>query len=284
MGRIVVHLAQEAGFCFGVRRAIDLAKEAARTRGEVATDGDLVHNQRVLESLAAEGVRSLRAGESPSCPVLIRAHGVRTRERERLSAQAPQVIDATCPMVAAIKRQVDEAHAAGDLVLVVGLPLHPEAVGLKDDRERVRLLSRAADLEEPELASLLATEPRVSLFAQSTTLHPVFEEVAQALKNLRPDADVRNTICGPTTRRQKAVEALARTMPLVLVVGDPKSANTAHLVDAASRYTRAVRVEGPQELDPSWFAGITEVGVTAGASTPDEVIAAVVQAIENMGD
>jgi 4-hydroxy-3-methylbut-2-enyl diphosphate reductase len=282
MGRITVHLAEESGFCFGVRRAIDLSLRAAEKEGQVATDGDLVHNQHVLDTLRDKGVVSLTKGERPHCAVLIRAHGVTTHARQELIDIAPRVIDATCPMVATIKKQVDRANDTGALVLIVGKSGHPEAIGLKDDRDDVVIVDNAKFLDSDELKKRIVKASSVALFAQSTTLQSVFADCEKNLLALRPEALIKNTICSPTQKRQAAVEALAKTVPLVVVVGDPRSANTAHLVEMAERYTRAIRVEGPNELDEALFENISEVGVTAGASTPDDVIQAVISRIEQI--
>jgi len=282
MGRIKIHFAEAAGFCMGVRRAIETAEAEAAGSDAVFTYGELIHNQAALDALKTKGVGVVHDPAEAAGTIVIRAHGITTAERDALCRQAGRVVDATCTMVQHIKDEIDAAHAKGALVLVCGEPEHPEAIGLKDGREDVVVIREPLELRDPELKKRVERAEAVTLVAQSTQLIETFDAVALALAELRPDAAVHNTICGPTRKRQEALLTLAQTLPLIVVVGDAHSANTRHLVELARRHTRAERVSDASELDPEWFTGISEVGVSAGASTPDETIQKVVEGIEGL--
>jgi len=280
MSKIKVHLAEEAGFCFGVKNAIALAEAEANKGEAVSTLGDLVHNQDVMNDLKAKKISSITLDDELSGTVLIRAHGVTSKVKEHVAKLAPKMVDATCPMVKAIKQQVDASFSDGALVLLFGHAKHPEAIGIKDGREHVVVISGVEEIAKQELVKKIKNAKSVSLFSQSTMFVEGFVELEKSLLKLRPDAHIRNTICAPTRKRQSCVIELAKKLPLIIVVGDPKSANTGHLLELASNYTKAERVLDAVELKAEWFDGIAEVGVTAGASTPDHAIRAVINAIE----
>lgn len=278
---IKVHLAEEAGFCFGVEKAIELAKREARV-GEVCTFGELVHNQDVVAELEDLGIRAGGLDETGDQTVLIRAHGISTADRQALIARSGKVVDATCPMVLGIKAKIDAAVKQGSLVILFGRQRHPEAIGLKDDRDRVVVIEEASALDANELRERISTADSVTLVAQSTMPIDEFNEIETRLLDLRSDAELHRTICSPTRKRQQAVLELARKLPLVIVVGDAKSSNTDHLLKLASQYCRAERVMAADELRAEWFEGIAEVGLSAGASTPRSAIESVAKAIEDI--
>jgi len=240
----------------------------------------LVHNQDVMNDLKAKNISSITLDDELSGTVLIRAHGVTSKVKRHVAKLAPKMVDATCPMVKAIKKQVDASFDDGDLVLLFGHAKHPEAIGIKDGRERVVVISGVEEIAKPELVKKITNAESVSLFSQSTMFVDGFIEVEKSLLKLRPDAYVKNTICAPTRKRQSCVIELAKRLPLIIVVGDPKSANTGHLLELAGNFTKAERVLDAIELKKEWFDGLDEVGVTAGASTPDHAIRAVISAIE----
>lgn len=281
MGKIKIHMAEEAGFCFGVKNAIKHALEEAQAGDRVFTLGDLVHNQNVMNSLELQGISSVSLEDAFTGTVLIRAHGVTGKVKQEVKARATKMVDATCPMVKTIKKQVDESYNNGALVILFGHEKHPEAIGIKDDREDVVVISDAQDLEHEELKKRITTAKAVSLFSQSTMFVEGFHNIEACLFKIRPDAFIKNTICSPTRKRQTSVVELAKRLPLIIVVGDEKSANTNHLLELALKHTSAKRVLNASELDPKWFDDIHEVGVTAGASTPDEAINEVINKIES---
>ncbi len=278
MGRIRVRIAEEAGFCFGVLRAIELARQQRAMGRPVYLYGNLVHNQRVIKLLEEEGILSDLPDGSLSGSVILRAHGVTSTEKDALSARSEHIIDATCPMVQTIKQKMDHALSQGGRVLLFGKAEHPEAQGLKDNRDEIEIVQYPSDINA--LKTWITESASISLFSQSTMMLSDFDEITRKLVEIRPDAVIRNTICDSSRKRQQALIELAKQVPLVLVVGDETSSNCNSLVDLASQITQVQRVSCLAEIDVGWFEDLSEIGLTGSASTPPELIREVAEAIE----
>lgn len=267
--------AKTAGFCFGVRRAVELAESAARDAGgaPVFTDGPLIHNGHEVARLAAMGVRE--AGSAEEIPagatLLVRAHGVPPERRASFEGRGLKTIDGTCPHVLRIQETVRAAADARRAVWILGDEGHAEVVGLLGHAG-----GAGTAISGPEAAAALPDPGKpVSLVAQSTQPEALFKATAAAVLARFPDAEIRETICGATRARQGELSSLAEKCDAIVVVGSPASANTRRLAELASRLCPAFVADGPDDLDPAAFAGFSAVGLTAGASTPDSVIAAV---------
>ncbi|MEZ6197558.1 MAG: 4-hydroxy-3-methylbut-2-enyl diphosphate reductase [Planctomycetota bacterium] len=272
--------AEAMGFCFGVRDAL-AATRSITDPGEVTIHGELVHNPTVAEELRRRGFASTEEDRRavPETPaVLVTAHGISQRERRRLEAAGKRIVDTTCPLVTRAHDAAVALAAEGRLVLVVGKPGHVEVEGLTGD------LSAFAVLRGPEDARDFGAG-RLGLVAQTTTPPALFADTAARVRELNPDADLAivDTVCQPTRRRKEALAALTREADLVIVVGGPNSNNTARLAQTCREAgVPAHHVGGPADLDPGWFVGIGTVGLTAGTSTPDEVIEAVHRELERL--
>lgn len=265
--------ARSAGFCPGVRRAVDAAAAFAREAGgePVWTDGPLIHNSREVARLASLGVRTCAdpAALPPGSRLLVRAHGIPPARRAWLGSLPVVLRDATCPKVTYIQKLCAEAAAEGRAVLILGDPDHAEVVGLLGHAgARGRVVTGPADV-----AALPDPGAPVALFSQSTQEPALFEETAAAVRGRWPDALVRNTVCGATRARQGELAALAAACGAIVVVGSPESANTQRLAALASRLRPTVVADRAEALDPADFAGVETAGLTAGASTPDDLIA-----------
>jgi 4-hydroxy-3-methylbut-2-enyl diphosphate reductase len=279
---MLVRMAEHLGMCFGVRDAIDLALGLAR-QGPLTILGDLVHNPDVVAAMDAAGATRVRQLEEVQTPaVLLTAHGTADRVKLRLREEGKEVHDATCPLVTrvhvAIRRLVDD----GRHPVVVGQPEHVEVRGLVGDLDEFTIIQNEADLDQ--LGERLR-RPGVRLGVVAQTTQPL-ERVLQLVEALRrryPDADVRflDTVCQPTKDRQTALRRLAAGADIVIVVGGPDSNNSRKLVELAQSLGRpAHRVARAAELRPEWFVGHEVVGLTAGTSTPDDVIAEVREWLE----
>lgn len=277
-----VKLARTAGFCFGVRRAVEKALEAANRReGKILTLGPLIHNPQVLALLAERGVEAVASVDrvAGDQTVIIRAHGVPPETREQLEAKAGRVINATCPRVVRvqklIKRHTDQGHQA----IIVGDADHAEVQGLYGcaPEGRAVVINSAAEVGElPDYGSVL-------LAAQTTQNEKVFEEIAAAVQARWPEAVIHNTICNATHRRQAEAVNLARQADCVIVVGGSFSANTQRLVEVAVQAgAEAWAVETEDELDLDRLKNYRTIGVTAGASTPNWLIRKIVEAIRSV--
>jgi 4-hydroxy-3-methylbut-2-enyl diphosphate reductase len=276
-----VVLAQHAGFCWGVRRVVKLAERCvADAQTPVYTYGPLIHNAAVTDRLAQAGVRVIPpdadaatlARIEPGAVVIIRAHGVPPAELVRLRSAGLEIVNGTCPHVEKIQQAVARAHAAGRTVLIAGDPGHAEVVGLMAFCEpRGFVISTAA-----ELPTLDATTP-VTLVAQSTLDAATFSALSTAVAACFQDLEINDTRCDATARTQAEAYDLCRDVDMMVVIGGRHSANTNRLAQICrERGTRTLHVERAEELTPSAFSGYTRVGVTAGSSTPDWLIAEIV--------
>lgn len=277
-GREVV-VARHAGYCYGVERALRLTDAALRRAGgRVATLGPLIHNPGVVARLRARGVEVVeRVEDLADGTLVLRTHGVPPEVVARARDRGLDVVDATCPFVAVAQRRAAELRGAGYEVVILGEPDHPEVVSLQAVAGEGATV--AADAAALPLAALRGR--RVGLVVQTTQTRANLSAVAAALAPVARELLVANTICDATERRQQAAEELAGEVDAVVVVGGRDSANTARLAQLCrDRQPRTWHVESAAELDPAWFRGARRIGVTAGASTPDEEIEAVVAALK----
>lgn len=267
--------ARHAGACYGVQRALDLAAEAAERESDgVVTFGPLIHNPTVVADLAARGAQAVDALEDAAGKVVvIRSHGALPADRRALEARAKAVVDATCPHVARAQMAAAELARRGCHVLVVGEAGHPEVESLvayaQEAGAAVDVVADAACLPE-RLA-----DP-VGVVVQTTQMREGLDAVVAALEDCGLSPEVKNTICSATRQRQRAASELASQVDAMVVIGGRNSSNTTRLAEiCAARCPRTFHVESAGELDPTALAGCAAVGVTAGASTPEDQIAAV---------
>jgi len=262
-------LATSAGFCMGVRRAVDLALEASEGRGlAISTYGPLVHNPQVISLLDERGVRCERDIDNiTEGRVILRSHGISPQEERVLADRDLDLVDATCPKVKRVQRIIREYADKGCTVVILGDPDHPEVralVGYSD--------GKAVVVSGPDRIPDLDVSRPMCLVAQTTQHEAVFEQVSRELAARNPDVKVFHTICASTETRQREVAELARTVDLLIVIGGRESGNTRRLTQIGSALVRTVQIESERELDDLDFEGVQRVGVTAGASTPTWVI------------
>ena len=280
-----VRLARTAGFCMGVRRAMELAlAEAHEHPAELCTYGPLIHNPQVLELLRSKGVQVLReippAGSRSGGTVIIRAHGVPPQAKARLQqAGFARVVDGTCPRVVKVQAIIGQAARRGAMVVIVGDADHAEVVGLMG-----HAAGRGVVVSHPdEVPGLLPDRGQVVVVAQTTQSQELFARVVAALQARYPRVQVHDTICEATHSRQDEVLRLAAEVDGVVVVGGRQSGNTKRLAQLASQGGRpAFLVETEADLDRAALARLGAVAVTAGASTPNWMIKKVVREIDTI--
>ncbi|MCL4501247.1 MAG: 4-hydroxy-3-methylbut-2-enyl diphosphate reductase, partial [Deltaproteobacteria bacterium] len=274
-----VVLARTAGFCIGVKRALEMVLKAINeNQTKIYTYGPLIHNPQVLELLKERGISVLQPRQQPAEGlVVIRAHGIPPQERRQLEGQAAMIIDATCPRVAKVQAIIRRWAAMGHATLIVGDADHPEVEGLLGYTEnRGYVVVSAADVAAlPELGTPIVV-------AQTTQSESLFEARVAEIKARFPGARIFNTICDATASRQAEVQELARVAEALVVVGGRNSGNTQRLVEI-SRATGipTYHVETEQELDLEEMSHYHTVGVTAGASTPHWLISNVVSTLKH---
>ncbi len=269
------------GFCFGVKRAIDILEKVARERGGVETLEAVVHNQQVLQRLAGEGIRLARGVDDiQGDTVAIGAHGVNPQLEKELRARRINIINTTCPFVHRAQVAARRLARSGFFVIIYGDADHAEVrgvLGWADGRG-------VAALDEGFIATLDHLPRRLGILSQTTQVPARFTEFVKKLIDsaLTKDSELRviDTICHDIRQRQAAALELANRVDLMLVVGGHTSANTSRLAGLCSTATKTYLVETAEEIQPSWFHGRSYIGITAGASTAEETIDDVLMRLE----
>jgi len=273
-----VYVADKAGFCFGVKRAIKTAFEAA-AKGKVYCLGPLIHNPQEVERLRQAGVQvvedfsSLNSGDH----LIIRSHGVPPQVLEQARGMGLRIIDLTCPFVGKAQRDAEALHKDGYQVVVVGEKKHPEVQSILGYAGNNGIV-----VETAEDVAGMKFKNRVGVVAQTTQSYSNFSEIVLKLLRLSKELKVFNTICNSTKERQEAAHDLAGRVDVMLVVGGRNSANTSRLVSVCRQEGKPTyHIEVADEIQAQWLNGVADVGVTAGASTPDWVVEAVLEKLKS---
>jgi (E)-4-hydroxy-3-methyl-but-2-enyl pyrophosphate reductase len=272
-------VAETAGFCWGVRRALDQAVDLAKkTDGPVQTFGPLIHNAQVLEELTEQNIHAVEHfSDIRGGTVLVRAHGVRPEVFDQLRTTGADVYDATCPLVRKVQKIISKYGNDGYDVVVVGDDHHAEVVGLRGYTP-----NRCFVVAHEQEAESLPQFDRVCVVSQTTQNDDTFARTVEVIKRKARVIRSTNTVCEPTRDHQRETIDLARHVDLMVVVGGRHSANTCRLADlAAQQGARVLHIETEAELHKSDFADCAAVGVTAGASTPEWMINRVVEKLES---
>ncbi|MCR5833614.1 MAG: 4-hydroxy-3-methylbut-2-enyl diphosphate reductase [Selenomonadaceae bacterium] len=261
-----VILSQYLGFCYGVKRAIKIAKEHAD--GKSCTLGPIIHNPQMVERLKAEGVGSVEdltaMGEGT---IIIRSHGVGPQVYEEAKARGLNIVDATCPHVKKAQLSAKELAEDGRQVVIIGEKNHPEVKSIFEWSNR-----RAIILETEDEAKNFAPCQKLGVVSQTTVSGENFIKIVKQLLNKSHDIRILRTICTATDQRQSAALDLASKVDVMLVIGGRNSANTTRLAQLCEEKCRTYHIETAEEISPEWFNKVKKIGITAGASTPDWII------------
>ncbi|MBI2836669.1 MAG: 4-hydroxy-3-methylbut-2-enyl diphosphate reductase [Chloroflexi bacterium] len=277
-----VEKAAGIGFCYGVRRCIEILEKAAQEHGRIDSLGAPVHNQQVLDRLAQNGVQIADTVDEVSGDIAaISAHGVGPQVEAELRRKSRQVINTTCPFVHRAQLAARRLARAEFFVIVYGETEHPEVKGILGWANNQGL----ATMDET-LARETKLPRRLGILSQTTQILPHFTGFAKAMIDLAlvKDGEIRviDTICHDIRSRQKSTIDLAGRVDAMVVVGSSSSANTRHLVDYCSAVKKTYLVQSAGEIQSDWFKGCQHIGVTSGASTPDETIDEVVKRLETI--
>ena len=274
MSKIEVILAKSAGFCFGVHRAVDTVYE--RTDKEnVYTYGPIIHNEEVVKDLESKGVRAISdvdeiEGMNDNATVIIRSHGVSKNVYDSIKAKKYEIVDATCPFVLKIHRIVEEESAKGKQIIIIGNEKHPEVEGIMGwSHSPVFVI----DTVEKAKNMQLDNKKEVVIVSQTTFNYNKFKELVEILEKKSYDVSVLNTICNATKERQTEARSIAETVDAMIVIGDKHSSNTQKLFEIcrkACNNTYYIQTLG--DLDLNQLGSVETVGITAGASTPNNII------------
>lgn len=300
MGKRIV-LADPRGFCAGVDRAILTVRTILKSADTPRADGlppvyvrrQIVHNKHVVEDLAAQGavfVQELAeipdAAAEAGIPIVFSAHGVSPAVKTEAAARGMHVVDATCPLVSKVHREVLRFVKEGYEIIYIGHKGHDEAVGVVEESpEHVHLIEHASDVDsldfQPDTKLVLLTQTTLSVDETAGTI--------TALKARFPWLEMppNSDICYATSNRQAAVKLVAQQSDCVVIVGSANSSNSVRLMEVAQEGLgergKAYRVDDASELDPAWFEGLESVGISSGASVPDELVSGVIDALQNLG-
>ena len=270
-----VTVAQSAGFCFGVSRAVELVEQAAQAGKRVVTLGPIIHNRHVVEKFSSMGIRVIETPEeaAPGETVIIRSHGVARDICRRLEARGVEVIDATCPFVKRIHGIVSRAEEEGRLPVIIGTPTHPEVEGIAGWCGDCRVFRDAEELEKWVRECEIPRDLAICMVSQTTSTESLWKLCGEFAKKQFTNLKIFDTICKATEYRQSEAAQLSQKSQAMVVVGDPKSSNTGRLAMICREHCdRVFQVDCAADLNPADFRGVTDVGITAGASTPAWII------------
>ncbi len=273
-------LAPEAGFCFGVKRALDIAlKTAKESTGPIYTLGPLIHNPQVVEQLGSQGIKVAEdLGDIEEGTLVIRSHGVAPNVLDEAAARGLRVIDATCPFVKKAQELAKKMQQEGRLVVVVGDKKHPEVAGIIGWTG-----NQGYVVEDPAEAGNLETDKPIGVVCQTTQPEQNLAEIVRVLEKKGNDLEAHNTICHATRERQDSAIKVAEAVDVMIVIGGRNSANTKKLARLCEDTgTPTYHIETAGELHEDWFEGAKKVGLTAGASTPGWIIEEVKRKMEDM--
>ena len=259
--------AKRAGACYGVQRALDMALQTANDKGGASTLGPLIHNPHVVSELARRGIRAIDVpSEAKEGTVIIRSHGVTPQVRRAIESRGLPIVDATCPHVARAQKAAARLARSCGQVVVVGEAGHPEVEGL------------VAYATEAGGRVIVAASADV----QTTQTREALSDVLSALEQRSVEVEVKDTVCLATRERQESAADLAGTVDAMVVIGGRNSSNTTRLAEICTAVCKSTHhIESADELDCAWFDGCETVGITAGASTPEDQIAEVEHLLES---
>ncbi len=270
-----VTVAKNAGFCFGVSRAVELVEQSATAGKQVVTLGPIIHNRHVVSRFEELGVKVIDRPEDAQAgsTVIIRSHGVTRAVIEALEKQGVEIVDATCPFVKRIHGIVAKASEEGTLPIIIGTRSHPEVEGIAGWCDRCRIFESPEELLEWVDSGEVAQDQPLCMVSQTTSTEALWKKCCKIAKKQFTKLKIFDTICRATEDRQGEAAILSGSCQAMVVVGDPTSSNTGRLAMICREHCPIVAlVDNASELDASMFRGITNVGITAGASTPAWII------------
>jgi len=264
-----ITVAKDAGYCFGVRDAVNLAYDASDSYGEVYMLGDIVHNENVVKDLENAGAKVVDTLDDvpEDKPVLLRAHGTINETLNEAKEKNLNIIDATCPLVHEIHREVKMLEDEGRKIVIIGDHGHDEVNAIADQVSNPNIVA------SKEEALKIKRTRKIGVVCQSTQMIENVQEIINTLMTRIVDIRFINTICYPTKRNHDQIKELAKSSDLMIIIGSFTSANSKRLTELAKqRNEKTYQVTCAEDLEKKWFDGIESVGISAGASTPDYLI------------
>ena len=280
MTRMKISVARSAGFCFGVKRALAIAFETAKSAMPVCMLGDIVHNEDVVRQIMAAGIKKIkRLGNGRDKTLLIRAHGTSMEIFDKARCLGYHIVDATCPMVKEIHKIAKEMERKGYTIIIVGDKKHDEVQGIIGQLKKKAFAVEGAGDISPKIKKI----EKCAVIAQSTQNLDKVLNIADILSRHITELRFFNTICRPTRLKQDEIKRMPLYNDVMIIIGSKTSANTKRLYEISkSMNRRSYWVRSKADLRKAWFSGAKTVGVTAGASTPDETTKDIVKRISSL--
>ena len=270
-----ITVAKSAGFCFGVSRAVELVESAASRGERTLTLGPIIHNRHVVQRFQTMGVRVIQQPEEakPGDTVIIRSHGVSREVYQRLEAQGATIVDATCPFVKRIHKLVSQAEQEGKLPIIIGTPTHPEVEGIAGWCRECKVFADVESLKKWVEDAAISGDLPVCMVSQTTSTEILCKKCVNFAKKQFTYLQTFDTICKATECRQREASELSQRCEAMVVVGDLESSNTGRLAMICREHCdKVLLVDNASDLKPEDFRGVSDVGITAGASTPAWII------------
>ncbi len=287
----VIKLAKFAGFCYGVKRAVETVKKlkAENPERNVCVLGELIHNTQVIDELSTLGIKSLSELPQSGCGLcVIRSHGESPDVFAQIESAGFEVFDLTCPDVKKVQQKAIELAKEGYYLVIVGKAQHPEVIAIKANALQFSdkvLVADSCEQLEPYKKDL-KEHKKIGVVVQTTQMISTLNEIIEYLTPLSKELHIANTICQSTAMRQAEAKELAKESDLMVVVGSRKSANTTHLAEILKEITGTIHIETESELEnyKELIDNSQRISITAGASTPDSVIDKVINNIQRKGE
>ncbi|MCF7887897.1 MAG: 4-hydroxy-3-methylbut-2-enyl diphosphate reductase [Candidatus Omnitrophica bacterium] len=276
-----INIAKSAGFCVGVKRALAIADETAKSCAKIDMLGDIVHNEEVVRQIKKIGIKKInKLTNGKNKTLLVRAHGAPKSTYQKAKKLGYKIIDATCPMVKEIHQIAKKYQKKGYKIIIVGDKKHDEVQGIVGQLDkRPLVLSPKTKIKEKMLRGL----KKAVVISQSTQNIAEVKNIVGKIKKYIPHLQFIDTICKPTRQKQNEVKTIPYNNDLILIIGSKASANTKRLYQISKKINpRTYWIENDKKINPRWFKGIKSVGITAGASTPENIIKSVVEKIKNL--
>ncbi|MCF7916378.1 MAG: 4-hydroxy-3-methylbut-2-enyl diphosphate reductase [Candidatus Omnitrophica bacterium] len=276
-----IEVAKSAGFCIGVKKALEIAKNSAKSNQQIYMLGDIVHNEEVIKDMQKIGIKKInRLASGKNKTILIRAHGAPKSIHKSAKKYGYKIIDATCPMVKEIHKIAQNQEKKGYTIIVIGDKNHDEVKGI------VGQLNKQAIVISPNLpikSKQFKNIDKAAIVTQSTQNIEKVKKIVDKINKYIPDLKFINTICGPTQQKQNEIKNIAKNNEIVLIIGSKMSANTKRLYQISKNINfRTYWIENKNNIQLSWLEGINSVGIAAGASTPENIINSTVEKIKKI--
>lgn len=277
-----VIIAENAGFCFGVKRAVEMAtKELDNQEKDIYSLGPLIHNEQAVQKLEDQGLKTIGTIDNiENGKVIIRAHGVSKSMVDEIDEKELDIIDTTCPYVKSVHKRVEEFQKQGYNIVIIGDSMHPEVIGINGWCNDKAFIVNS----EEEVISLPEMD-KIYIVSQTTNTKSKFDKLSTIIKENNGEVEIFNTICNATTVRQESCKEVASKVDAMIVIGGYHSSNTNKLVEVSKKYCNHVyHIEMTKELPLQELSKFNTIGITAGASTPDWIIKEVVETVDNINN